>query len=95
MKRILYIGNKLNSKTSNVSSIDALVPLFESEGYTLYYASSIKIKALRLIEMLLACLRYRNKIDYVIIDTYSTLNFNYALLVSQLCRLLNLKYIQV
>jgi glycosyltransferase involved in cell wall biosynthesis len=43
--------------------------------------------------MLLACVRYRKKIDVVIIDTYSTLNFYYALFVSQLCRILNLKYI--
>ena len=34
-----------------------------------------------------------SKVDYVIIDTYSTWNFYYALFVSQLCRLLNLKYI--
>ena len=93
MKRILYIGNKLNSKNSNVSSIDTLVPLFEKEGYTLYYASSRINKVLRLCEMLLACIRYRNKVDFVIIDTYSTLNFYYALLCSQLCRILKLNYI--
>ena len=93
MTRLLYIGNKLNSKTSNVSSIDALVPLFEAEGYTLYYASSKINKVLRLCDMLIACIRYRNRVDFVIIDTYSTLNFNYALLVSQLCRILHLKYI--
>ena len=93
MKRILYIGNKLNSKNSNVSSIDTLVPLFENEGYTLYYASSRINKVLRLCEMLLACIRYRNKVDFVIIDTYSTLNFYYALLCSQLCRILKLNYI--
>ena len=93
MKKILYIGNKLNNKRSNVSSIDALVPLFEKEGYTMYYASSRLNKVLRLSEMLIDCVRYRKKIDVVIIDTYSTLNFYYALFVSQLCRILNLKYI--
>ena len=93
MKRLLYIGNKLNSKNSNVSSIDTLVPLFEEEGYTLYYASSRINKVLRLSEMLFACIRYRNQVDFVIIDTYSTLNFYYALLCSQLCRVLKLKYI--
>ncbi len=93
MRRLLYIGNKLNSKTSNVSSIDALVPLFENEGYTLYYASSKINKVLRLCDMLIACIRYKNRVDFVIIDTYSTLNFYYALFVSQLCRVLQLKYI--
>ncbi|MDU8885455.1 glycosyltransferase family 4 protein [Yeosuana sp. MJ-SS3] len=93
MKNILYIGNKLHSKKRNVSSIDTLVPLLEKEGYTLYYASSQLNKVLRLLEMLMACLRYRQRVDVVIIDTYSTLNFYYALFVSQLCRILNLKYI--
>ena len=61
MKKILYIGNKLNNKRSNVSSIDALVPLFEKEGYIMYYASSRLNKVLRLSEMLIACIRYRKK----------------------------------
>jgi glycosyltransferase involved in cell wall biosynthesis len=43
--------------------------------------------------MLYACIRYRHSTDMVIIDTYSTLNFYYALLTSQLCRLLKLPYI--
>ena len=93
MKNILYIGNKLHSKNRNVSSIDTLVPLIEKEGYALYYASSRLNKVLRLLEMLIACVRHRKQVDVVIIDTYSTLNFYYALFVSQLCRILNLKYI--
>ena len=93
MKNILYIGNKLNHKHSNVSSIDTLGPLLEQEGYTLYYASSRLNKVLRLLEMLFACVRFRRQVDVVIIDTYSTLNFYYAFFVSQLCRILKLKYI--
>jgi glycosyltransferase involved in cell wall biosynthesis len=45
--------------------------------------------------MLKATLLSAYKVDYVIIDTYSTLNFWYALVISQLCRLLNLKYIPI
>ena len=93
MKSILYIGNKLNNKESNVSAITTLGNLFKKEGYQLYFSSSKNNKLLRLLDMLRACYIYRNKVDYVIIDTYSTLNFYYAYLVSQLCRLLNLKYI--
>lgn len=36
---------------------------------------------------------FRKKINFVIIDTYSTSNFYYALIISQICRILNLKYI--
>ena len=93
MRSILYIGNKLQSKRRNVSSIDTLVPLFEKEGFTLFYASSRLNKIVRMCEMIWACLRYRKKVDVVIIDTYSTLNFYYALITTQLCRLLKLDYI--
>jgi len=93
MKSILYIGNKLNSKRSNVSAITIIGGLLEKEGFQLYYASSKINKIARLIDMLKTCIVYRNKVDFVIIDTYSTWNFYFALLVSQLCRVLGLKYI--
>ena len=90
---ILYIGNKLAKKGNTVTSIETLGALLENEGCTVYYASSKESKVLRLLEMLFKTFQYRNKVDYVFIDTYSTLNFWYAFLVSQLCRILNIKYI--
>ncbi|MBU7569681.1 MAG: glycosyltransferase family 1 protein, partial [Flavobacterium sp.] len=92
MKNLLYIGNKLSQHGFSVTSIETLGPLLEGEGYTLFYASSKKNKALRLLDMVWSTLRLRNKIDYLLIDTYSTSNFWYALLVSQLARLLKIKY---
>jgi glycosyltransferase involved in cell wall biosynthesis len=44
--------------------------------------------------MLWSVFRYSN-VDGVLIDTYSTTNFWYAFAVSQLCRLLGLKYIPI
>ena len=93
MKNLLYIGNKLSSSRTTVTSIETLGFLLENEGYRIYYASSQRNKILRLSEMLWATFRYSYKIDYVLIDTYSTYNFWYAFLVSQLCRILNIKYI--
>ena len=46
-----------------------------------------------MFDMLWTTIRLRNKIDYILIDTYSTSNFWYAFLVSQLARLLKIKYI--
>lgn len=43
--------------------------------------------------MIFKTLLFSRRIDYVLIDTYSTTNFWYALIISQLCRVLNLKYI--
>ncbi|GAA4267977.1 glycosyltransferase family 4 protein [Hyunsoonleella aestuarii] len=94
-KRLLYIGNKLGHKSANISSINYLGQLFENEDYYLFYASSKANKFFRLIDMLWACFKHRHDVDYVLIDTYSTQNFYYALFVSQLCMFLKLKYIPI
>ncbi len=60
----------------------------------LSYSSSQKNKALRFIAMLWSVLLYR-KVDYVLIDTYSTSNFWYAFVTSQICRLFSTKYIPI
>jgi hypothetical protein len=46
-----------------------------------------------MIEMLIKTIKYAKKVDYVLIDTYSTKNFWDAFIISQLSRILNLKYI--
>ena len=95
MIKILYVGNKLESKRSNISYIHTLGALLEKEGFKMFYSSSKSNKVLRLLDMIWSCLTLSKKVDYVLIDTYSTLNFYYAYIVSQLCRLLNLKYIPI
>ena len=95
MKRILYIGNKLKSSLTNETSIFSLGRLLEQEGYTLVYASEKSQQLLRLCDMLWITFKTRKDVDFVLIDTYSTYNFYYALLVSQLCRLWHLKYIPI
>ena len=76
----------------NQTTIETLGPLLEEEGYKLIYASSKKNQFLRILDMLWTIFKNRNS-DYVIIDTYSTSSFWYALAASQLCRILYLKYI--
>lgn len=96
MKSIIYIGNKSGvRKEANLSSIDILGPSLALSGYKVYSASSKKNVLFRLIHMLWICFKYRNQADYVLIDTYSTLNFYYAYFVSQLCRILKLKYLPI
>ena len=51
MKNVLYIGNKLESKASNLSAIHTLGLLLENEGYAMHYSSSKKNILLRLIDM--------------------------------------------
>ena len=96
MKTLIYIGNKSGvSKRANLSSIDLLAPLLVKTGYKVYSASNRRNIFIRLLDMLWLCFKYRKEADYVLIDTYSTLNFYYAYFVSQLCRVFKLKYIPI
>ena len=93
--KILYIGNNLVKKTNYAISMDILSSLLKLEGFAIYKSSSKSNKILRLLEMYFAIFHYRTKVNYVIIDTYSTSNFYYALLTSQLCRLFKINYLPI
>ena len=95
MKKLLYIGNRLSVHGSTPTGIEILGPLLEQEGMHVTYASSKKNKFARLSAMLWQTLVRNKTLDFVLIDTYSTSNFWYAFTVSQLCRLLNIKYIPI
>jgi L-malate glycosyltransferase len=92
-KSLLYIGNKLSVHGNSNTSIETLGPFLVKEGFIVIYASSQKNKILRLLDMIYRTVKYSKKTDYVLIDVYSTLNFWYALIISQLCRVLKLKYV--
>lgn len=92
-KKLLYIGNKLAGKGTSPTSIDILGPLLEQEGFTLYYASSKKNKILRLLDMVFSLIKHRNNVDYMLIDTYSTANFWYAVVLGKLSKIMRLKYL--
>ena len=92
---ILYIGNNLVEKTNYATSMDILSSLLKLEGFTIYKSSSKSNKMLRLLEMCFAVFQFRTRVNYVLIDTYSTSNFYYALITSQLSRLFRLKYLPI
>lgn len=92
---ILYIGNNIKSKTNNVTYMVTLSNLLKDEGYELLMTSSKKNQLLRILDMLLTIVKYRKSIRYILIDTYSTRNFYYALACSQLARVFKLKYIPI
>lgn len=95
MKKILYIGNKLQQSGNNSTSIETLGKFLANEGYQMHYASSKKNKVLRLLDMLLSCAKLRKQVNSVLIDVYSTQNFYYALAVSVLCNWLSMPYIAI
>ncbi|NQX84795.1 MAG: glycosyltransferase family 4 protein [Flavobacteriaceae bacterium] len=95
MVNVLYIGNQLQHKHGIPTIIDSLSKLLSNEGFCVFTASKKQNKAKRIIDMCWQVVKHRSKVDVVLIDTYSTQNFWYALIVSQLCRILQLQYIPV
>lgn len=95
MKNLLYVGNHLRNSQSNSSYSAVLGPLLRQSGYAVRYTSEKQNKVLRLLDMLWTTFSTRKTTALVLIDTYSTQNFYYAVLVSQLCRLLQLPYLPI
>ena len=93
--RLLYLGNQLSKHGLNTTTIETLGPELERLGFEMVYASSKKSFLFRLLEMLWATIVHRNKVSYILIDTYSTKAFWYAFLCAQLARLLKIKYIPI
>ena len=93
MKKLLYIGNKLYSHGFNKTSIETLGLFLKQEGYKVTYTSSKKNQFLRLIDMMFATFISSKRVDYIIIDTYSTSSFWYAFFCSQIARVFKTKYI--
>ena len=94
-KTILYIGNDLAKNSKYNSAMETLSSLLITEGYVIIKSSSKRNQILRLINMCFSIVKNSNKVDYVLIDTFSTSAFYYAFLTSQLARLFNLKYIPI
>ncbi len=94
-KKILYIGNQLKKGSGLTTTIDSLSLLLKEEGHYIITCSQYKNKVFRLLDMLYKTVINRKKVDLVLIDTYSTHNFYYAVWVAKLCRLFKLHYIPI
>lgn len=93
MRNLLYIGNELEIRGGSPTSIDRLTPLLRKEGFEVKTSSAKKNQLLRLSEMMTSIIRNKAWADVVLIDTYSTRNFWYAVLTAELCSKLNMDYI--
>lgn len=88
----MYIGNHLTS--ANPTTLDLLSKLLMSNGFQVKIYSNQQYKLLRLLHMCWGVFTNTNA-NYVLIDTYSTVNFYYALVISQLARLCSISYIPI
>lgn len=93
-RKILYIGNDLTARSKYNSMMETLSLLLKETGYLVIRSSSKKNKLFRILDMITTTIKHR-KADYILIDTFSTLNFYYALIISQVARLLKTKYIPI
>ena len=95
MKQILYVGNKLKSNNQSVTTIDTLSSLLIEEGYNVVSTSDKQNKLLRLLDMVCTFFKLYKKVDFMLIDTYSTFNFMYAYVLSVLAKWFKVKYIPI
>jgi glycosyltransferase involved in cell wall biosynthesis len=92
MKQIVYIGNNL--KNTNPTTLIKVTSMLIEEKFKVFVYANNKNKFLRLVYMIFGLFK-NYKAAYVLIDTYSTLNFYYAFLIAQIARLLKIKYIPI
>ena len=88
---ILYLGNNLTIKGVNTSFMAQLVPRLE-EINRVITASDKKNPIFRMLHMICVIIKYRKKTKLVLIDTYSTLNFYCALILSFIARMMSILY---
>ncbi|WP_179346262.1 glycosyltransferase family 4 protein [Winogradskyella ursingii] len=94
MKNVLYVGNALSNKGKTVTPIETLSEHLKEICHVKVASRKTNI-VLRLLDMISLVLKNRNWADLVLIDTYSTLNFNYALIISLVCRVFKIDYIPI
>lgn len=93
--KILYVGNKLSQFGCTPGVIETVGKLLENEGLRVFYTGTRMNKFLRLKEMLWITVTLGKKVDYILIDTYSTSAFWYAYLTGLAARLVRTKYIPI
>lgn len=77
---IIYFGNILSKHGNTPTFIEALGPKL-NEVYPTLISSDKKSKFWRMLDMIFFFLRYQKKAQLVLIDTYSTTNFWYAIVI--------------
>jgi glycosyltransferase involved in cell wall biosynthesis len=93
---LVYIGNFLGSNPGFYSGPNQwIVDTLIKSNYDVKYGSKKFGKIARIIDMLKIILLNRKKADLVLLDTYSSQAFYFALLVSFFCRLFKLKYVVI
>ncbi len=92
--KILYIGNKLSKHGSTPTSVETLGNAL-TEEYEMITVSDKANKVLRVLDMVWAIVRHRKQLSLILIDTYSTLNFYYAVICAWQAKMFKIPYIPI
>lgn len=91
---ILYLGNILSPGGGRVGFLETLTPRL-GDRFRVQVYSARRNKLARLAEMLIATFRLRREVSVVLIDTFSTQAFWFAVMSAILCKLLGMPYVPV
>ena len=91
--KLLYLG--ISKKGAIPTTVKVLGGQLKREGYEVLQTPLKKNKLQTLLLMLLNILKKRKTVDFIIIDTYSTLAFWYSYLSSRLACFLKIPYIPI
>ncbi len=92
--QILYVGNILSKHGFTPTTIESLSPIL-SRLFGVTTCSNKKNKALRLAHMITTIFKHRRTTDLVLIDTYSSNAFFFALVAAVVANLLGIKYVPI
>jgi len=88
---ILYLGNK---KSPTLSTIDTLGEQLK-ESYEVVTVSEVPNKILRFLDMMREIIKHKNDCELMIVDTYSTWNFYYAMMTAFFAKRFGIPYIPI
>jgi glycosyltransferase involved in cell wall biosynthesis len=88
---ILYLGNKKSVTPSNVDTLGEQL----KDMYDVVTCSEVPNKIVRFLDMIRYIIKYRKECKLMIVDTYSTWNFYYALMTAFFGKLFGIPYIPI
>ena len=89
---IMFFGSYLKIKNQNSVVMGAEIANKLSKHANIILTSSKKNIFFRMLDMIFSLLKNRKQVSFIIIDTYSTLNFYYSLIISVLARFFQIPY---
>jgi L-malate glycosyltransferase len=94
MQEILHIGNKLEGHGRAPTLVDTLPDKLQAAGLSVRSVSDYKNKPLRLLHILWNVIKVKRS-EIILIDTYSTANFWFAILAGFISKIKHQRYVFV